>query len=66
MIRSDNGTNLIGAERELLEVIQQWSGSHIESFILQKSVGISKPQGHQIMAELGDASDLHDGSCRAR
>ena len=45
MIRSDNGTNLIGAEREFLEVIQQWSGSHIESFILQKSVWHFKAPG---------------------
>ena len=38
MIRSDNGTNLVGAERELREAIRQWNESQIESFLLQKNI----------------------------
>ena len=38
MIRSDSGTNQVGAERELREAIKQWNESQIESFLLQKII----------------------------
>ena len=37
-IRSDNGTNFIGAERELTRSIQEWNQSQIQSAMLQKNV----------------------------
>ena len=38
VIRSDNGTNLVGAERELKQALQQWNSSQVESFLLQKGI----------------------------
>ena len=37
-MRSDNGTNFVGAERELREAIRGWNQSKISSFFLQRSV----------------------------
>ncbi|XP_062616110.1 uncharacterized protein LOC134277820 [Saccostrea cucullata] len=37
-IRSDNGTNFVGAERELKKSIQEWNQAQIQSAILQKNV----------------------------
>ena len=38
MIRSDNGTNLVGTERELHEAIRKWNENQNESFLLQKNI----------------------------
>ena len=37
-MRSDNGTNFVGAERELREAIRGWNQSKIASFLLQRSI----------------------------
>ncbi|XP_022335109.2 uncharacterized protein LOC111131734 [Crassostrea virginica] len=37
-IRSDNGTNLVGAERELREAINKWNVSHIQTHLLQSGI----------------------------
>ncbi|KAI0218829.1 hypothetical protein LSAT2_029491, partial [Lamellibrachia satsuma] len=37
-IRSDNGTNFVGAERHLREAIDQWNQSAIHNAMLQKNV----------------------------
>ena len=37
-IRSDNGTNFVGAERELKQSLQQWNLSQIQSAMLQKNI----------------------------
>ena len=37
-IRSDTGTNFVGAERELREAIRGWNQSKIASFLLQRSI----------------------------
>lgn len=37
-IRSDNGTNFIGAERELRETLSSWNKSRIQKAMLQKGV----------------------------
>ncbi|XP_071181279.1 uncharacterized protein [Mytilus edulis] len=37
-IRSDNGTNLVGAEREMREEIERWNKDKINNFMLQKSI----------------------------
>ena len=37
-IRSDNGTNLVGAEREMREEIERWNIDKINNFMLQKSI----------------------------
>ncbi|CAC5392397.1 unnamed protein product [Mytilus coruscus] len=37
-IRSDNGTNLVGAEREMREEIERWNIDKINDFMLQKSI----------------------------
>ena len=38
LIRSDNGTNLVGAEREMREAIGQWNAERIHNDMLQKGV----------------------------
>jgi len=38
MIRSDNGTNLTGGEREIREAISSWNQQKIEGFLHQKNV----------------------------
>ena len=38
VMRSDNGTNLVGAERELRQALQGWNQSLIESTLLQKNI----------------------------
>ena len=38
VIRSDNGTNLVGAEQELKQALEQWNSSQAESFLLQKAI----------------------------
>ena len=38
MIRSDNGSSFIGAEKELRQAIQEWNQSQIESFLLQQGI----------------------------
>ena len=38
VIRSDNGTNFVGAERELRRAISQWNSAQISSFLLQKDI----------------------------
>ena len=37
-IRSDNGGNFVGAERELKEAIANWNQEVIHNFLLQKSI----------------------------
>ncbi len=37
-IRSDNGTNFVGAERELQEAIQNWNHKQINDVLLQKKI----------------------------
>lgn len=37
-LRSDNGTNFIGAERELKRAIQEWNISRIENTLTQKGI----------------------------
>ncbi len=37
-IRSDNGTNFLGAERELRQAIEDWNQSQINSMLLQKGI----------------------------
>ncbi|VDI59907.1 Hypothetical predicted protein [Mytilus galloprovincialis] len=37
-IRTDNGTNLVGAEREMREEIERWNIDKINDFMLQKSI----------------------------
>lgn len=38
LIRTDNGTNFIGAERELREEIERWNNDRMNNFLLQKSI----------------------------
>lgn len=38
IIRSDNGKNFVGAERELREAIEQWNQSRIEDALMQKGI----------------------------
>lgn len=38
VIRSDNGTNFVGAERELREGIQSWNQQKIQEHLLQKGI----------------------------
>ena len=38
MIRSDNGSNFTGAEKELGQAIKEWNQSRIESFLLQQGI----------------------------
>lgn len=37
-IRSDNGTNFVGAERELREAMNKWNHNYINNMLLQKGV----------------------------
>ncbi len=37
-IKSDNGTNFVGAERELRESIEAWNSSHIEEHLKQQGI----------------------------
>lgn len=37
-LRSDNGTNFIGAERELRTAIEEWNQSQINDVLLQKGI----------------------------
>ncbi|XP_033636760.1 uncharacterized protein LOC117297721 [Asterias rubens] len=38
LIRSDNGTNFVGAERELREGINCWNKQKVEEYLLQKGI----------------------------
>ena len=38
VIRSDNGTNLCGGERELREAVVNWNQQKIKSFLLQRNI----------------------------
>ena len=38
MIRSDNGSNFTGAEKELGQAIKEWNQSQIDSFLLQQGI----------------------------
>ena len=38
LIRYVNGTNLVGAQRELRQAIQEWNQAQVEAFLLQKEV----------------------------
>jgi hypothetical protein len=37
-IRSDNGTNLVGAEKEMRTLIENWNIDHIQDFSIQKNI----------------------------
>ena len=37
-IRSDNGTNFVGAHKELREQIANWNQQQVKTFLLQRSV----------------------------
>ena len=37
-IRSDNGSNFVGGERELREAIAGWNQDQVHQFLLQKSI----------------------------
>jgi len=37
-IRSDNGTNFVGAERELKEAVQSWNKSRTQEFLRQREI----------------------------
>ncbi|KAJ8391947.1 hypothetical protein AAFF_G00084180 [Aldrovandia affinis] len=37
-MRSDNGTNLVGADRDLRKAIQEWNTSQIENSLLQHNI----------------------------
>ncbi len=37
-LRSDNGTNFVGAQRELMEAIQSWNQTQIHNTMLQKGI----------------------------
>ena len=37
-IRSDNGTNFVGAQRELKEEISNWNQQQIETFLVQRNI----------------------------
>lgn len=37
-IRSDNGTNFVGAEKELRESVNQFNDQHLKKFMLQKNI----------------------------
>ena len=53
-LRSDNGTNFIGAERELREDLAAIDHGKIHCALLQKaSIGLSTPPLHRIMAAYG-------------
>ncbi|CAC5382832.1 unnamed protein product [Mytilus coruscus] len=51
-IRSDNGTNLVGAEREMREEIERWNIDKINDFMLQKSIkwAFNPPARHTLEA----------------
>ena len=55
VIRSDNGTNFVGAEWELRRVISQWNSAQISSFLLQRDIDwrFNVP-----------AASHHGGSCK--
>ena len=38
VMRSDNGTNFVGAVKELKEATQRWNNHQIEAFLLQKDI----------------------------
>jgi len=38
VVRSDNGTNFVGGQRELKEAIQQWNQQQINEFLLQRDI----------------------------
>ncbi len=38
LLRSDNGTNFVGANKELRKSIKEWNQSQINSFLLQKNI----------------------------
>ena len=38
VIRSDNGTNFVGAERELREELDKWNQTQLNNFMLQRNI----------------------------
>jgi len=37
-IRSDNGSNFVGAERELAQALNDWNKSQINDFLVQHNI----------------------------
>ncbi|CAG2213922.1 unnamed protein product [Mytilus edulis] len=59
-IRSDNGTNLVGAEREMREEIERWNIDKINNFMLQKSIkwAFNPPAASHFWRRVGEINKI--------